>query len=289
MDWLRRKLGRATPEESSARPLFVFGPPRSGTTLAAKLLNAHPEVVVTNETRVLTFFEQALKQIPTGDKGGLHCARVHGDLIAAELRLAGRGVVERAYRAIAEAEGKRRIRYWGDKNPHVSAALDLLEDWFPKAALVAVRRDPRDTVCSILELWSRMDLVPVRGEGDEGWDIPDEKLVQCCATVLRALRAEDAYLASRDPADVFILDYERLLRDGSAVLQALFVDFLGLADAKAPTQAMAAMRERDVHGAIQGRVDFLTRSLGRWQRDLSPAQQAIVAEQCGGYSLPSNS
>ena len=43
-----------------ARPLFLLGAPRSGTTYAARLLDAHPEVLMTDEVRVFTFFEHAV-------------------------------------------------------------------------------------------------------------------------------------------------------------------------------------------------------------------------------------
>ncbi len=286
LDWLRRKGGSRLPPVGSPRPLFVLGPPRSGTTLAAKLLNAHPQVLVTNETRVLTFFEKAFAEIPMGDRGGLHCARVYGNHLVAAMRVAGRAIIEKAYGAIAKEEGKRDVRYWGDKNPHVSRALDLLQLWFADARLVAVRRDPRDTVCSILELWGRMGLVPVKEEGAQGWDVTDADLVKCCSNVARRLRDEDSYLAQLDAGDVFVLDYEELLRDAPRVLSALFVDFLGFDDVAPAMTAMEALRQKDVHGAVQGEVDFVARSVGRWRRDLRPDHQEIVDMQFGGPPKP---
>ncbi len=53
MRWLHRpglKRGRDPQVGSSAaRPLFAIGAARSGTTLLARILNAHPAVLLTNQ------------------------------------------------------------------------------------------------------------------------------------------------------------------------------------------------------------------------------------------------
>ena len=265
------------PSAISARPLFVLGVPRSGTTLVAKVLNAHPNVLITNETRPLTFFKHALDVIPTGDKGGLHCAREHGAEFAAALKASGKDTIERAYAAIADVQGKRELCYWGDKNPHASDSLELLEGWFPDAKLVVVRRDLRDTVCSILELWCRMGIVSVSDSDDPGcWSVTDEKLQTCCNSVRSAVRAEEAYVARKPKSASFRLEYERLLEDPEGVLGRLCVEFLGLADPTPMIQHIAKNKATDVHGFLQGKVDFADRSVGRWRRDLSPDQRELV-------------
>lgn len=282
--WSRKKAEAGGAESKSkaaapgGRPLFVLGPPRSGTTLVAKLLNAHPQVLVTNETRIATFFEHAFRDLPTGDRGGLHCAREHGAEVVAALREHGRSITESAYAKIAVAQGKKQVRYWGDKNPHLSSMLEVVDEWFPEAMFVAVRRDPRDIVCSILELWARMDLVPARDPDADRWDVPDEKLANVCKTVLRSIQDEERFLSKLSEDRVFRLNYERLVQDPQSVLPPLFTSFLKFADAREAMAAMTAMSERDVHGAIAGKVDFQSRSLGRWKRDLDDDQQRVVCE-----------
>jgi hypothetical protein len=257
-------------------PLFVLGPPRSGTTLVAKLLNAHPQVLVTNETRIVTFFEHAFRDLPTGDRGGLHCAREHGDEVVAALREHGRSITKLAYEKIAVAQNKQGVRYWGDKNPHLSSMLPVVDEWFPSAMFVAVRRDPRDIVCSILELWARMDLVPARDPDAARWEVPDEQLGNVCQTVLSTIQTEERFLSKLPAGRVFRVNYELLVREPAKVLEPLFVEFLELADANHAIAAMKQTSEKDVHGAIQGKVDFASRSIARWQRDLDEAQCEIV-------------
>ena len=271
--WSRNKQ---QPAGDGGCPLFVLGPPRSGTTLVAKLLNAHPQVLVTNETRIVTFFQHAFRDLPTGDRGGLHCAREHGGEVVAALREHGRAITELAYQKIAVAQNKKSVRYWGDKNPHVSSMLDVVDEWFPSAMFVAVRRDPRDIICSILELWARMDLVPARDPDAARWDVPDEKLGEVCQAVLRTIQAEDRFLTKLPAERVFRVNYELLVREPAQVLQPLLVDFLKFSDANHAMVAMKKTSEKDVHGAIKGKVDFASRSIARWQRDLDEAQCQIV-------------
>jgi hypothetical protein len=272
--WSRNKKKELA--DDGGCPLFVLGPPRSGTTLVAKLLNAHPQVLVTNETRIVTFFEHAFRDLPTGDRGGLHCAREHGDEVVAALKEHGRSITEFAYQKIAVAQKKKDVRYWGDKNPHVSSMLDVVNEWFPSAMFVPVRRDPRDTVCSILELWSRMDVVPVRDPDLPRWEIPDEKLRKVCQTVFACITAEERFLATVPDARTFRVDYELLVREPQQVLRPLFRDFLKLGEGVEALAAMKATSQKDVHGALRGKVDFASRSLGRWQRDLADDQCEIA-------------
>jgi hypothetical protein len=44
--------------------LFVFGSPRSGTTLLAQILNSHPEIVVPHETDFIIPFVFVFDRIP---------------------------------------------------------------------------------------------------------------------------------------------------------------------------------------------------------------------------------
>ena len=45
-----------------APPFWVIGAPRSGTTFLAKVLDHHPEIFLTNETRVMLLFSRMLNR-----------------------------------------------------------------------------------------------------------------------------------------------------------------------------------------------------------------------------------
>ncbi len=151
-----------------------------------------------------------------------------------------------------------------------------MAEWFPDAVFVVVRRDPRDTVCSILEMWCRMGLVVAAPSRAVGWHVDPAKLRQVCSSVRSATQREDDFLAGLGKARFFRLRYERLVTEPEAVLRPLVVEFLGLQSAEPALQAMRAVAAKDVHGAVGGRVDFVARSVGRWRRDLTADQQDLV-------------
>ena len=51
---------------AGARPLFLIGSPRSGTTLLAKILNSHPRVLITNETAVFLQLDENIRKSRRG-------------------------------------------------------------------------------------------------------------------------------------------------------------------------------------------------------------------------------
>ena len=43
-------------------PFFIIGAPRSGTTFLQTVLDRHPDIFITNETRVMTFASRTLNK-----------------------------------------------------------------------------------------------------------------------------------------------------------------------------------------------------------------------------------
>ena len=132
-----RMAGRGS---DSRRPVFVLGMPRSGTTLCERILGAHP----------LAFGAGELGYIPSVT---LLMPRVLGIprpyplcMGRFEPWLAGHGAAYylRKIEALAP-EGARRVV---DKLPHNFLHLGLIRLLFPEAAIIHVRRDPRDVAVS---------------------------------------------------------------------------------------------------------------------------------------------
>jgi hypothetical protein len=147
---------------------FIFGSPRSGTTLLAQCLNAHPEIVIPHETdfiipmafvcdRITDVDERRaiLKRlIPrTAGFGGslgefVSSAEVEAivDLYAAQPAC----LLEAIYAAIA-AKNNRKIA--GDKSPNDLLFLRMLVKVggiSPKTRIIHIVRDPRDVLASIM-------------------------------------------------------------------------------------------------------------------------------------------
>jgi len=83
---------------------FIVGMPRSGTTLAAKMIAAHPEAAVTRETHLLS--NSRIRSLPPGPAGG-----------------------ERLIRALLSAAGPHvdgPTRWVIEKTPRHIEALDVI-------------------------------------------------------------------------------------------------------------------------------------------------------------------
>jgi hypothetical protein len=162
-------------------PVFIVGVPRSGTTLVAAMLNAHPRIAITPETFFLEWalrheradlqhadaldaFLQAYGSSPEFAALGLEVAELKRRFRDA-LREPSRADVPRPdfatlFRALLEAwaehHGKPRA---GEKTPRHYLYLDTLRAWFPAAPLLFVARDPRAVAASLVRVdWASDDV-----------------------------------------------------------------------------------------------------------------------------------
>jgi Sulfotransferase family len=140
------------PAEQAADPIVVYGAPRSGTTYLEQILNSHPEIFISHETRVFAWLQRALAL--TNDHFLIANQR---EALVAHLRDELPSVIRDFYGRLAPGK-----RYWGDKNPHyadpkAAGSLDLVAELFPGALFIHIIRDGRDVVSSL-----------VRKQHDEG-------------------------------------------------------------------------------------------------------------------------
>jgi hypothetical protein len=155
-------------------PVFIVGSPRSGTSLLRNLLNRHPNLAISGETR---FYGDVYKR--RWAFGGMDNPKnrqrlVRQYLSAIRLRKLGvdlAGLEERllreatSYQALltcileyyAESQGKKR---YGEKTPHHAFFAETLCEWFPGAAIIHLVRDPRDVVASLQRMpWAPNSIV----------------------------------------------------------------------------------------------------------------------------------
>lgn len=121
------------------RPIFVVGCPRSGTTWLQSMLLAHPDL---NGPREETAMFSSVKDVLAND-----AVRAH----------VGDAVVIDAVRAFAETMFVNSLAATPDarlveKTPHHALHLDIIEALFPDAFVIAIHRDGRDVVRSLLEV-----------------------------------------------------------------------------------------------------------------------------------------
>jgi tetratricopeptide (TPR) repeat protein len=136
-DLLTRLAGSGSP---SRRPVFVFGLPRSGTTLIEQVLSSHSQIHGAGELRLA---RRSFESIPgvLGRPGPPRDCVPYLDIDA--LRRLGEHHLER----LAAIDGDKRARIV-DKMPDNYMYIGLLSIVFPNATFIHCRRDLRDVAVS---------------------------------------------------------------------------------------------------------------------------------------------
>lgn len=191
-------------DPATTPPIVIYGAARSGTTYLVQILNKHPEVHVSDETRIFAWAHDVLHRL-TGDERTSYRKR---DELVAYLRRTLPGYVRDFYRELAP-----EARFWGDKNPHYAhphnlGCLETVVELYPEARFLHILRDGRDVVTSGLRgVWTEFESV------HRMWTTHLD--IGC--SFGRALPS-GRYLEIR---------YEELIRDDLAMARRIF-DFLGL-------------------------------------------------------------
>ena len=253
-----------------ARPLFVLGTPRSGTTLLARLLDAHPAAFVTNENGALVQMHYAIHAMrarrPAGLPYEIESKEFH-DEWAEWLDVLVPILVRGFYARLAGPARTATLRLWGDKHPHFDQCLPSLLRWFPQARYVYIVRHPLDVICSIAAM-NRWD----RAEAFEHWKLITEGYERQVAAI-------------PDPA-LYVLRYEDLVGKLRATLEGIF-HWLALDTAEETFQAMTELATIPAHALVRtadgsdtARAPEATRmqgsGAGRWR-------EAMGAEEAAGY------
>jgi Tfp pilus assembly protein PilF len=123
----------------STRPVFVFGLPRSGTTLTEQILAGHSQVFGAGELPLTGIAFKSLPQLTRLRAAPLECV--------AALDQQAVGAAARAHLDRFEAIDNQTVRIV-DKLPDNYLHLGLLMTLFPKATFIHCRRDLRDIAVS---------------------------------------------------------------------------------------------------------------------------------------------
>jgi len=121
-------------------PIFIFGMPRSGTSLAEQILASHSDVYGGGELRGINYIAEKLSET-LGSKS-------HYPLCLNELTRETLNNQANRYLEDLRNRSGGNARYHTDKMPANFMHLGLISLLFPNARLIHCTRDPRDTLLS---------------------------------------------------------------------------------------------------------------------------------------------
>jgi tetratricopeptide (TPR) repeat protein len=127
-------------------PVFMFGFPRSGTTLIEQILGSHPALTPSDEANIADVLTFALPQIMPSGKPYPDGLLADGADPEARQRLRRAWARVQAQLLPGLPPGRRVI----DKMPFNTFHIGLLALTFPESPMIMVLRDPRDTALSCL-------------------------------------------------------------------------------------------------------------------------------------------
>lgn len=189
------------PAGARRAPLFIFGFPRSGTTLIDTMLSGHPDAVVLEEEGNIDAVGEALGPIE-------RLAGLTGSGIEALRKL--------YFEEVAKIAGDVGHRLIVDKNPLGLGSTPLLHRLFPDARFLFAERHPCDVVLSCFITSSRMNAKIASFYDFEG-------TAQLYDRVLAYwLRCREVL-----PIAVHTVRYETLIADPESELRRI-ADFAGL-------------------------------------------------------------
>jgi Sulfotransferase family len=144
----------STDGKPSIRPLFLMSLPRSGSTLAQRVLGAHPQIATASEPWILLPLVYARRE--NGVRAE-YCHMVAAQAIQdfAEARNGGTAAFEDRLRdfveGVYEDAAGSGASYFLDKTPHYHLIADELLRLFPSAKFLFLWRNPLAVLASFLE------------------------------------------------------------------------------------------------------------------------------------------
>jgi hypothetical protein len=239
-----------TPAPAPARepPAFMFGFPRSGTTLAEVVLDAHPQVATLEEQPTISELGAALAARPDG------YPQVLASLDAAELADLQATFFRTLDELAPDSAGLRMV----DKMPLRTIHAGMLWRLFPDARFVFCLRHPCDVVLSnFMQHFTPSDAFA------HFWTIED------AARLYDAVMSLWHVLAERLPMSVHRLRYEDLVTDTEGETRKL-LEFIGVPWDPAVLDHVghvARNRERiNTTSYHQVAEPVYTRALDRWRQ-----------------------
>jgi tetratricopeptide (TPR) repeat protein len=219
------------------RPVFIFGLPRSGTTLTEQILARHSQVFGAGE---LPLGHDDLQALPGDGEPPERLRQLDADM--------ARRIAQRHLDRLQELNASaRRV---ADKMPDNYLSLGLLAALFPRARFIHCRRDLRDIAVSCWMTQFRQ----IRWAND----------ADHIAARFHEYQRLMAHWRAVLPVEVLEIDYEETVADLEGVARRL-VDWCGLEWEPACLSFHEGKRPVRTASVAQVRQPLYTRSVARWK------------------------
>lgn len=266
-------------EKTSNSPIFIFGSARSGTSLLSRIVGAHPRIAIPFESHLYNTFYPWLKYY--GDlRVEKNRERLLDDILSTEVmrdwspqperqctleaieKFDFHGVVNSLMQKWTEAQGKQR---WGEKTPwHIFYWREIL-DGFPKAKIIHIVRDGRDSSLS----WKRARFGP-------------KHIYLLAQRWVQYLDIVNEMKAVVDPESFFEVRYEDLLANPERIAQEI-CDFL---EEEFSPEMLAFYSNNAPYPTDQQNQKNLTRPIlaentGKWRTEMTIRERHIFEAVAG--------
>lgn len=264
------------PAPASPPGIVIVGPPRAGTTLLRRILDAHPRIACPPETYLLSAAARFLHEerfaagLRIGVLSGLAFAGFDEAEVLARLRALVLGLLDDH----ARAQGKPR---WAHKTAFDAFHLPAIERLLGgHVRFVCIQRHGLDVVCSLAEL---VDKTGGWVEELHGYLRRDPEPLMALAHAWVDAATHVAELAERDPL-ALDLRYEDLVRGPEAVVRRVLEHVGEPYDDALLARALAEPGRLGFGDwKTYGRPAIDDGSVGRW-RALPSATASRLAEVC---------
>jgi Flp pilus assembly protein TadD len=253
-----------------ARPLFIVGLPRSGTTLVDRILSSHSAVMSRGESSdlaaaVLQIAGSAAAAAPSAGSDKLGLIRRAARVVPA--------AIGKAYGArLPEPDPQRPAGRIIDKTPLNFLYVGLIARALPKATIVHVRRDPLDVCYAMYKTLFRM-AYPF------SYDLED--LARYYLAYARLLQHWRTLLGAR----LIEIDYEEIVANQASATRRL----LGACSLPWEDACLDFHRNDSptlTASAAQVRRPLYASSVGLWRRYEAGLQPLVRALRAGGVVVP---
>lgn len=268
-------------------PIFIFGVPRSGTTLLRTILNCHPHIACGPEAPWLAnhlpqsvmALQEMLISAPHG-----YCDGFQVPPAKATARI--RELVDGLFTDFARQQGKIR---WAHKTPDDSMFVAFFTGLFPDAKFIHLVRHPLDAALSNTK-------VSAHRAGISEWHEQNILLEAGCAvkknlfnSVLRWRRWNERISRSLAGVDHRRIQYEDLVSQPLESFRALFAYL----DEPFNPEILDYQKFPGIlpdwewgSADVKNAKAINSASVARWQRELSPAQATVLAALAGSTAAP---